>query len=49
MPIEVVEGKALTITISELPQYTGDGWHWTPNDQLQYPDCPQSVRVDTGV
>jgi hypothetical protein len=41
MPIEVVEGESLTVTVSSLPTYTGDGWHWTPpGRQLRHPDCP---------
>jgi len=45
--IEVIKDETLALTISELPPYTRDGFHWTPYvDQLRYPDCPDSVRVE---
>jgi hypothetical protein len=37
--IEVVEGEPLVVTISDMPAYTGGGFHWTTDEQLQYPDC----------
>jgi hypothetical protein len=40
MPIEVADDQPLVVTISSLPPYTGSGIHWTPYDQLEYPDCP---------
>jgi len=40
MPVQVVESEPLVVTISSLPTYTGSGWHWTPYDELEYPDCP---------
>lgn len=44
--IDLLEGEALTITISELPRYSGGGFHWAPIGDLRFPDCPESVRVD---
>lgn len=38
--IEVVDGESLVVTLSDMPVYTGDGFHWTPDDELRYPDCP---------
>ena len=40
MPIKVADDQPLVVTISSLPPYTGSGIHWTPYDQLEYPDCP---------
>lgn len=40
MSVQVVEGEPLVVTISSLPTYTDDGFHWKPDDQLLYPDCP---------
>lgn len=37
--IEVVEGQPLVVTITSLPSYSGDGFHWTATDELRYPDC----------
>ncbi len=39
-PIEVVDGEALEVTVSELPPYSGEGVHWTPTAELVYPACP---------
>jgi hypothetical protein len=39
--IEVVEGEALEVTVPWLPEYTGDGVHWTPTAELVYPECPE--------
>jgi hypothetical protein len=40
MPIQVVEGEPLDVALSSIPTYTGDGIHWTPPGELEYPDCP---------
>ena len=39
--IRVVGGEPLVVTISNMPTYSGGGWHWEPYEQLTYPDCPQ--------
>lgn len=28
------------LVFTTIPEYTGDGLHWTPYDELKYPDCP---------
>ena len=38
--IEVVESEPLALTVSSLPTYEEGGFHWTPAEQLQYPQCP---------
>jgi hypothetical protein len=40
MPIQVVEDEPLIVTLSSIPTYTESGIHWTPLDELEYPDCP---------
>lgn len=40
MPIQVVEGEPFVVVLSSIPTYSGDGIHWTPLDELEYPDCP---------
>jgi hypothetical protein len=37
--IRIVEDQPLVVTLSGMPIYTGGGFHWTPYDQLVYPDC----------
>jgi hypothetical protein len=40
MPIQIVDGQPFAVTFTDLPDYTDSGIHWTPLDELQYPDCP---------
>ena len=38
LPITVAADQSLVVTITELPDFAGDGV-WTPDDQMRYPPC----------
>jgi hypothetical protein len=40
IPIEVVAGVPLEVTITDLPDFAGGGDRWTPGPDGRYPACP---------
>jgi hypothetical protein len=38
--VSVVADEPLIVTISSIPRNSGGSLHWTPYDELKYPDCP---------
>jgi hypothetical protein len=39
IPIEVVHGEALVVTVTDLPDFREDGERWAPRGEWHYPDC----------
>jgi len=40
-PVQATAGQPVEVVITELPEYTGNGIHWSYVEDLNFPSCPR--------